>query len=342
MKKILVLILSLLLIFIFAGCNKDVSAEQITNDTKEAWDNSTQNETVEQLSFKNLSIGGIVKIDNLVFDIEKKFKDNKLFLNIETRKNMAIKIDENVKGIIDMVLDYKKLEGNLKVKHLEQAWSKVGLRANFEIDNNSVKGSVDILNVKDMFKENLAKPIHYDINIDNLSKNEEYRKTICALKCHPVSTFFPKNNGNFNISKETPVTFDSKDICSLTDSFICKNCDKKINESEFTLKHILFDTFCDTKAENIINNVIKLENPTAKFKLGSIDGKKYIDSMNVKSKIKVNISKSQLEITAKDLATVYKNEKLSDIYRSIISILNYDTALIEGDMDYFVTNRIIK
>ena len=64
--------------------------------------------------------------------------------------------------------------------------------------------------------------------------------------------------------------------------------------------------------------------------------------MNVKSKIKVNISKSQLEITAKDLATVYKNEKLSDIYRSIISILNYDTALIEGDMDYFVTNRIIK
>ena len=91
MKKILVLILSLLLIFIFAGCNKDVSAEQITNDTKEAWDNSTQNETVEQLSFKNLSIGGIVKIDNLVFDIEKKFKDNKLFLNIEKRKK---KLDE--------------------------------------------------------------------------------------------------------------------------------------------------------------------------------------------------------------------------------------------------------
>ena len=64
--------------------------------------------------------------------------------------------------------------------------------------------------------------------------------------------------------------------------------------------------------------------------------------MNVKSKIKVNVSKSQLEIAAKDLAAVYKNEKLSDIYSSIISILNYGTALIEGDMDYFVTNRIIK
>ena len=58
--------------------------------------------------------------------------------------------------------------------------------------------------------------------------------------------------------------------------------------------------------------------------------------------LKVNISKEQLEIAAKDLSEAYDNPKMHEIYSSIISILNYDSALIEGDMDILITNRIVK
>lgn len=342
MKKILVFILLSILIFTVVGCNKEVSAEEITNSTKEVWDNSTQNETVEQLSFKNLNIGGIVTIDNLVFDIEKKIKEDKIFLNIETRKNMSVKINENVKDIINMFLDYKNLQGNLKVKHLEQAWSKVGLRVNLQLDKNSVDGIIEVLNVKDMFKENLTKPATFDIKLNDIAENEAYKSIYHELKCHPIASFFPTNKDSFNVNKEVPISFDSHEICCIANGFICNNCDKKLGESELTVKHILFDAFADTNAEEIFKNVLSIENPTAKFNLITKNDKKFIDGMNIKSKIKINISKNQLETIAKDLTDAYNNEKLFNIYSSVINLLDYENALIEGDMEYSATNRIIK
>ena len=342
MKKLLIVFLSIVLMLSIVSCDKNVSTEEITNSTKEVWDNSTQNESIEQVSFKNLNIGGVMTIDNLVFDIEKKFKDGKLLVNIETSKNMSIKINEDVKGIIDMVLDYKKLEGDLKVKHLEQAWSKVGLKANFEFDDDTAAGTIQILNVKDMFKANLAKPVKYEFKFDNLKNNEDYKAILCELNCHPITTYIPTNKDTFNLSKEVPVSCEFNEFCHISDNFLARHCENCINKSNYTLKHILFDTFADTTASGIFKNAVNIENPTAKFKTSIFSGKKYIDSVNVKSKLKVNISKEQLEIAAKDLSEAYDNPKMHEIYSSIISILNYDSALIEGDMDILITNRIVK
>ena len=320
MKKILVFILLSILIFTVVGCNKEVSAEEITNSTKEVWDNSVQNETIEQLSFKNLNIGGIVTIDNLVFDIEKKIKED----------------------IINMFLDYKNLQGNLKVKHLEQAWSKVGLRVNLQLDKNSVEGVIEVLNIKDMFKENLTKPAIFDIKLNDIAENDAYKAIYHELKCHPIASFFPTNKDSFNVNKEVPISFDSHEICCIANGFICNNCDKKLGESELTVKHILFDAFADTNAEEIFKNVLSIENPTAKFNLITKNDKKFVDGMNIKGKIKINISKNQLETIAKDLTEAYNNEKLFNIYSSVINLLDYENALIEGDMEYSATNRIIK
>ncbi len=251
---------------------------------------------------------------------------------------MSIKINENVKDIINMFLDYKNLQGNLKVKHLEQAWSKVGLRVNLQLDKNSVEGVIEVLNIKDMFKENLTKPAIFDIKLNDIAENEAYKAIYHELKCHPIASFFPTNKDSFNVNKEVPISFDSHEICCIANGFICNNCDKKLGESELTVKHILFDAFADTNAEEIFKNVLSIENPTAKFNLITKNDKKFVDGMNIKS----NISKNQLETIAKDLTEAYNNEKLFNIYSSVINLLDYENALIEGDMEYSATNRIIK
>lgn len=342
MKKLLLFLLTLTLILTLVGCKKEVQTQALTNSTMQVWDNSTKNESVEQIIFKKLNIGGILDIDNLVLDVEKKFDNGKLLLNVETRKNIAVKIDDKVKSIIDMVLDYKKLEGNLKVKHLEQAWSKVGLKINVQMNESQAKGYIELLNVKDMFKENLSKPLKIDINFENMENNEIYQNFFHQLISHPITTFIPQSDNTINVAKEIPINVDKNNICKLADGYICQNCDKKINDSEFTLNHILYDTFAETTAEGIVNKVVQIDNPTAKLNVIKKDGVEFIDGMSVKTNLNINISKSQLDIIAKDLTSVYNNEELYNIYKSIISILNYDTALISSEIEFVTTNRVLK
>lgn len=341
MKKLLLFLLFSILIFTMVGCKKEVSALDITNSTNEIWDSSTKNEATEMIIFKKLNIGGVMDIDNLVFDVEKKFENGKLGLVIETRKNMAVRLNENVKDIIDMVLDYKKLEENLKVKHLEQAWSKVGLKINMQMDENSAHGFVEFLNVKDMFKANLTKPIKIDINLDNLAENQNYQMIYKHLKCHPICTFVPESKVNINVNKQVPVAFETSELSHFADGYICNNCDKRINDSDFTLKHILFDTFSETTGEGIIKNTLQMNDTQAKINVITKDSKQYIDTMSVTSNLNINISKSQLETMAKEFTAAYNNEKLYEIFKSIIGILNYDTALLQSEIEVVVTNRVL-
>lgn len=342
MKKVLVIVCTMILAIVLAGCNRQVSSSVITDSTKDVWNNSAETETSEQFIFKNLNIGGVMNINNLIIDVEKKVSKDKILVNVATKNNMSVQIDEKAKGIIDMILDYKKLKGNLKVKHLEQAWSKVGIKSNLEFTGNSVKGVLEILNIKDMFKDNMSKPLKIDINLKNLNKDDSYKKLYNHLKSHPISTFFPTTKDSFNLSKETAVTFDSCKLCEIADGYICKNCDKQINKSNMTLKRVLFDTFAETTADGILKDCLKIENPTAKFKLSSKNGKEFVDSMNVKSKIKLNISKSQLNIIAKDLSVIYNDEKIYEVFKGIESILRYDKSLVSGDMEIIIRTDIIK
>lgn len=342
MKKILGVILLLLVTISLVGCNKEANVAQIISSTEEVWDNSTKNESVEQISFKNLNIGGAMKINNLVLDVEKKYDNGKFLVNIETRKNMSVIIDEKVKGIIDMVLDYKKLEGNLKVKHLEQAWSKVGLKANFEATSDSILGYVEFLNVKDMFKENMAKSLKIDINLNGDNNKQIVEEIYSELKAHPVSMFVPSNKESVNLRKETSVNCDTTHFCNLANILVCTNCDKKMKNCDKTVEHILYDTFSETKGENIVKKVLQIQEPVAKYKMSTKDKKEYVSEVNFKSKIKVNISKKQLDIAAQDLTQGENKEELYNIFKSIIGILNYNESFIDGELEVLVQNRIVK
>lgn len=342
MKKILGIILLLLLTISLVGCNKEVNVQQVKSTTEEAWDNSTKNESVEQISFKNLNIGGVMKINNLVLDVEKKYDNGKFLVNIETRKNMSVIIDEKVKGIIDMVLDYKNLEGNLKVKHLEQAWSKVGLKVNFEATKDSIVGYVEFLNVKDMFKENMSKSMKIDINLKGEKNKQIVQSIYDELKAHPISMFVPSNKQSMNIGKETSVNCDTTHFCNLANVLFCTNCDKKMKDSDKTIEHILYDTFAETTGEDIVKKVLQISEPMAKYKLSTKDNKEYVSEVNFKSKININISKNQLDIAAKDLTQGEKKKELYNIFKSIIGIMNYDENFVTGELEVLVQNRIVK
>lgn len=342
MKKILVFLLSVVVIVTAISCSRQIPADTLINETQQIWDNSEQNSSTMQLGFKDLNIGGVININNLVFDIEKKIINDKILLNVETRKNMSVKINDNVKGVIDKVLDYKKLEGNLKVKHLEQAWSKIGLKMNFEMDSDNVTGKIELLNAKDMFKGNLSKSIVKDCNLSNLSQNEQYKGIYSYLKAHPIGTLMPKQDGNVSTAKSIPMQFNSKEICGCLECFLQNNCDKRINNSEMTLKHILFDVFGETTAQEIEKNTVILQNPTGKITTIKKNGKNFVDNMKMQAKFSINVSKNQLLVAAKDLTDAYQNEKLYNLLKSMIDVLNYDKALVQGDIDVMINNNILK
>lgn len=104
----------------------------------------------------------------------------------------------------------------------------------------------------------------------------------------------------------------------------------------------MYDTFAEFEGESIVKKAVQIENPTAKYKLSTINQQQYVSEVNFKSNFKVNISKQQLDIAAQDLTCGKDKDKQYEILRNLIGILNYDTAFIDGELEVLCQNTIKK
>lgn len=341
MKKIIISLLLLVLSISLIGCKQTLSAEQLSANSIKAWDEAQEKTAEEQIVVKDVNIAGVLKIKNAIIDLNRNIKDDKLVFNLSTR-NLSVEVDENAKGVIDVVLDYLNLQGNLKVKHLEEAFSKIGLKMNLIFDKTSINGDIEVLNVADMFKGNMSKSHKVKINQTIENNPEWYGVVNELLKEHIVKDFMPKNIDKIKTGEEYPIEFNEKTIFDVYDKLMKIYGNTKIANSEYTVNRIMYNAFNGNTGEEILKDRIVFENLKAKYNTAKHNKENYIDKMDIKSKFKLVVSKKQLESIFNDVSIATENKKVLQIYKAIETLMNYDKDFLAGDIEIICNNKIGK
>lgn len=341
MKKIFIGMLLLILSCALIGCKQTISAEVISKNTIEMWDKAEEKTAEEQIILKDVSVGGVLKIKNAIIDINRNVKGNRLVFNLATR-NLAIEIEDKAKGIIDLVLGYLDLQGNLKVAHLEEAFSKIGLKMNLTFEKTAVNGDIEVLNVKNMFKGNMSTSHKVQVNQALESSQEWYSLVNELLKEHIVKDFAPKGINEIQTSKEYSIAFNQDTIFNVYEKIMKIYGDSKIANSDYTINRVMYDAFAGKTGSEILKDRVVFDNLTAKYELSTFNKEKYISKMDIKSKLKLSISKKQLESIFKDISIAKNNEKVLQIYKAIESLMSYEKDFITGDIQIICNNKILK